>query len=601
MRRNSWILFAVIALLLLIAASRVLRFGGLTMNPDEVWSVWQTFGTPGQILQWTPYDWPPGYYLSLGLWRGLSGQFPIILRYLNVLILVIGLSCLFRVVNRLRGRYAALLALPIYAAFSYGIILTVEVRGYALLMGILPLALWFTLRYFDHPSLKRALPLAISLAAKLYMSLTAAGAVLILGLYTLVIYHKRIWRWWLPGLIFLILVLPLIISKATVTLNRTGATRTLTLPPIPEALSNLFRAYGGYDGSLVIWIVLALLATILILYRRARITRQTLGLALWALGGSLLMYLTHPLLAFFSPRYAWWIMLGVALWVAWGLSYLPRRFALALVVFFTVLTFAPVPFQEYNIFAEVMSPLESNFIWLKDHMLTGDVFVADPAMTCGGQEEWDYYIRTYFPRGLQFVKNPEGYRRIWYITGSAPPDVALQQKVSQDRISERFVGPATCNFRLYEAPPDMTGVLFDNGMRFHGIDVMEGDRPWSAPLVRHEGETIRLRVWWSVDRIPDLDYSINTYAGYNSNSLLTQVDGPPQLIYPPRAPQETSRWKLGQYYIEQRDLVLPFPTARGDYGLFMVIYFWGDGKRVPAPGVDENMALSLQPLRVMAY
>lgn len=42
--------------LLLVAASRLLRLDDLTMNPDEVWSIRQTFGSVGDILRWTPCD-----------------------------------------------------------------------------------------------------------------------------------------------------------------------------------------------------------------------------------------------------------------------------------------------------------------------------------------------------------------------------------------------------------------------------------------------------------------------------------------------------------------------------------------------------------------
>jgi hypothetical protein len=233
--------------------------------------------------------------------------------------------------------------------------------------------------------------------------------------------------------------------------------------------------------------------------------------------------------------------------------------------------------------------------------VTGDVFVADPGMKCGEPQEWDYFIRTYFPTGLQFVNKADGYRRVWYITGNAQPNPQLQAMVANGRVNERFVGSSGCNFSLYEAPPDPQGILFENGMRFHGMDIMDGERPWSAPPVRHEGESIHVRLWWSVDRTPDLDYSINTYLHRVSDSLLVESDGPPQLVYPPRAPQETSRWKPGQYYIEERDLTLPFPTARGNTGIFMVVYFWGDGKRVPAPGVDADNAFLLQALYVMSY
>ena len=137
-RHHPWIILTATVLLLLIAASRVLRTAELGMNPDELWSVWQTFGTPQQILLWTPYDWPPGYFLTLALWRGLAGQHPIILRYLSMIAFLIGSSFLFRVVKRLHSPNAALLAMPAYAALGYGILISTEVRGYSLLMGLLP-------------------------------------------------------------------------------------------------------------------------------------------------------------------------------------------------------------------------------------------------------------------------------------------------------------------------------------------------------------------------------------------------------------------------------------------------------------------------------
>ena len=83
--------------------------------------------------------------------------------------------------------------------------------------------------------------------------------------------------------------------------------------------------------------------------------------------------------------------------------------------------------------------------------------------------------------------------------------------------------------------------------------------------------------------------------------MLTELNGTPQVFYPARAPQETSRWKPGQFYIEERDLTLPYPTAKSTVGIYMVVYFWGDGKRVSAPGVDADNALLLSALRIMSY
>jgi hypothetical protein len=133
-------------------------------------------------------------------------------------------------------------------------------------------------------------------------------------------------------------------------------------------------------------------------------------------------------------------------------------------------------------------------------------------MRCGASEEWDYFIRTYFPMGLTFVQEPAEFRRIWYVSADSDQDIQLHKSIIEGRIPGRFVGPPKCLFQLYECPLDSKGVLFENGMRFHGAQLMHGERPWSAPIVRHEGETLRLRLWWSVDYIPNLDYRIGLYA-----------------------------------------------------------------------------------------
>ena len=437
------------------------------------------------------------------------------------------------------------------------------------------------------------------MAALFYVSVTSIGAFLMFGIYTLVVYPRKIWRWWLPGMIAGVLAAPEILSKASLAVTRTEATRTLTLPPLLEALHNLYWDYAGYEAIFFLWMALFVIGTGLIIYYR-RAEKMTLVWLLWVLGAPIMMYLLNTLLAFFSARYSWWIMLGIAVWVAWGLSFLPRKIIAPALLLLSGMMFAPIPMQDY-VPLVALSTLETNFIWLQDHMAAGDVLVADSGMRCGAEEEWYYFIHTYFPTGLTFVQNPGTYRRIWYVTGLAQPDVQQQQAVMDGRIAGRFVGPASCLFRLYEGPPDSEGILYENGMRFHGMDVIDGERPWTAPLVRHEGETVRVRLWWSVDTIPDLDYSINTYVYSRTAGLMTEVNTPPQLIYPADAHQETSRWTPGNYYIEERDLVLPAPSPRTSVGIYMVVYFWQDGKRVPAPGTDDQTALYLRQLRVMAY
>src|SRR5690349_14394938 len=87
----------LVAVLLIIFASRITRLPTLDMEKDEVWSVWQTFGTPQQIVSWTPYDWLPTYYFAVGIWQNLTGINPLTLRLLSVFTFLIGVALLYRV------------------------------------------------------------------------------------------------------------------------------------------------------------------------------------------------------------------------------------------------------------------------------------------------------------------------------------------------------------------------------------------------------------------------------------------------------------------------------------------------------------------------
>jgi hypothetical protein len=587
----------VAGLLLVIAASRITRLRDLSLNQDEIWSVWQTFGTPADILRWTPYDWPPLYYLSLGVWRGLAGATPIILRCLSILVFLPGAAALYRALRRLGGETAGWLGMMAYAAMAQSGYLGTELRGYAFLMSLLPFAFWFTLRYFDQPNRWRALPLALSLAGMFYVSFTAAAAIVVLGLYTLLVYRRVVWRWWLPGLLSALLVLPLVLQKWQVAVVRTTATAQVFLLPLPEALASLFQGYVG--GAVLLWAALGILAIALLLARRP-VRRAALALILWVLVMPFVLYFTNRFLNFFSPRYAWWMMTGIALLLGLGLSRLPRPAAWGAVSLFALLAFTPFP-DNYNIFG-FNSPLGLNFSWLTEHIQPGDVFVADPANRCGKPEEWDYYLRAYFPNGLTFVDNPAGYRRVWFTTYNAGYTQSLLDTVSEHRVPGIFVGPPTCLTRLYEAPPDIQGILFENGMRFHGVDILDGERIWSGPVVRHEGEMVHFRLWWSVDRPTDLDYSVGAYLLYGSDKLIDQSNGSPELVYPPDAPRETSRWQPGQYYIEERTLTLPSGLAsRRNYGLYLAVYFWQNNERVAAPGVDNARLLLLRKIDLVAY
>jgi len=588
----------VTALLLLIAASRSLRWPDLLMNPDEVWSVWQSVGSPLEIISRTPYDWPPGYFLLMGFWQALVGTEPLLMRVPGLAAQLIGCAVMYRVGRRLTDHSGGLLVGLAFAALGLVIQISLDVRGYALLLAFYPLAFWFTLRYFDRPGWRRALALGVALAACFYTSVTASVMLLGLGLYTLFTRPRQLWRWIVPGGLALLLALPDLWNKFGVAGNRLNASLEIKLPPLPEAWSTLWWVYlGNAWPILLLLLVVAALGAL-----RARSQQRGVALSLLLVIGllPLVLYVGNPVIAFFNGRYSSAMLTLIALALGVGLAAHPRWVRLATGLILIALLVVPLPQTgEYQVFG-VNSPLQTNLEWLKTQLVPGDAVVLDPVNECGKAEEWDYHLRRSFPTGLTFVSNPSGYRRVWYIARGTGQTAELLEAVQTGRLAGRFVGPPRCLFRVYEAPPDSAGILFENGMRFHGIDILEGDIPWSAPVVRREGESIRVRLWWSADRPIDRDYSVGLYILRGEN-MVAQLDAPPQLTNPPGSFVETSRWQVGQLYSEERTLTLPLPTARGTYGLNLAIYFWADGQRVNAPAADANGLLFLRPFQVMAY
>ena len=276
MRRKAMIGVLCIAVfeLLLVAASRLLVLHQIRMGGDEIWSVWQTLGTPRQIMQWTPFDWTPGYYLTLGFWRGFVGMLPFALRMLSTFMFLIGCAALYRVAWRLGGQVAALLVIPAYGALGYIGVLGTEVRGYALLLGLLPLALWFLLRFYTHPGWRRALPLVVSLAVMPYISLTGFVVFVMFGLFALVLYQRRVGRAWLVAVVIVVLVLPVISDKLALIRSRGTNTQSVTSTTTLEAFQHLFQDFLGRGWP--VWAVILVIATIL-LVPRLRSSRPVLG------------------------------------------------------------------------------------------------------------------------------------------------------------------------------------------------------------------------------------------------------------------------------------------------------------------------------------
>ena len=584
-------------LLLLIAATRILRLSAFDMSEDEVWSVWQTFGTPGQIIQWTPYDWAPFYYLSLGLWRALVGIHPIILRYLSTLFALIIASLIYRIGKQLTGSFwGGALALLSYATMGYGIFQGVVTRGYTLLTMLSTFAFLLTLRYFEQPTLRRGIMLGIVLAGMIYTHFSAVFAFAAFGIYTLIVMPRYIHRWLLPVSVLFILNIPQMPKQIDFLFGEANFSIKPTPLPILTNLLLLFKDFAGYA-----WIILliALVIATFAFARHHQVSRKMMAFGVWMLAPawlylvpSSLYFFTDPVNGTFLPRYLWWLILPFAVWICLGVVRMHRTIIYSVVILLAAATLLPVP-QYYQ---TSDTPFISYFSQFADTAKWGDVLLIDPSLSHVDSMEWQYFSNVYFPKGIRIVDHPVDFRRVWYATVNGQQNHDLFEALQSNRVAGKYFGPPTFLIRLYEAAPDSTGIAFANGMRFHGAEII--DAPDPPAVVFRTGETIRIRIWWSVDETPALDYSVGVYLFDAQSTLLFESNSAPAV---PDTPLETSRWETGRYYIEERGIVLPQNAVSGTYSLYLALYQWWDRQRITAEGLTDDLLLPLPQFEIKSW
>ncbi len=613
-RQRNQIILTLTVLLLFFAAHRILSFAETEMHIDEIWTMWQTLGTPAQIINWTPFDWMPLSYLTFGAWRGLVGMHPVALRVLPMLTFMISAAILYRAARWVtREHQAALLIVLVYGAFGYVLRASTELRGYMLAITCIIALWWLLMRYIRRPALLTGVLCGLLIAVSFYTYLPAAMGWVAIGLSLLAVYRLRALKAWLPALFGLLLIIPGLAWRWNAISERTALDWQYTGTFWEMLLENFntFSIYRYVGSPALFWQVAFVIATLCLLaavLRARKRLQYAPGAAVWALALPVLLFIVHTRTDFFRLHYSMMWLIGLVVWIGWGLAQLGRLHRLFVWGSAAAVILVMLLPTQLTYYAGYWRPWMTNLSWLRERYRPGDVVVVDPNCCLGHRYEWDYMVPLYFPEGLNIQPEPGDARRVWYITYETQEDTTLDAEVQAGRIARPFVGPPEFFFRLYEAPPDRPGIPFENGMRFHGAEVMRADGELTEPartLVRREGEPLRLRLWWSVDETPPLDYSVAIHLLGDDGRLLAQSDGAPQLVtmaYPPEeAPRETNQWQPGRYYVEERMLNVPTDMTFETLTATLTVYDWRSGARVNAPGLRDDLLLELFTMRVESW
>jgi hypothetical protein len=598
------------AALLLIALSRFLLMPALSFDQDEVWDIWSTFGSLPQVIARADTNWSAAYKVLTYAWRSLVGYHPFAVRILPFLLFMLSSALSYQLLRKLyKSHEAALLGMLAYSGLGYMVFFSIYHRPYALVIPLVPLGLILLMRYFEKPSLKRALVLALHMAAMFYVSLMSIFPFMVFGGFSLFLYGRRIWRWWLVGLIAALVALPEIINKLQLVSARTSFVIESQLPPLSQALFTMISEYlGPYS---LIWLSLLGVALLLSLAYARQHRWLLLWLLIWLIGGTCLLYFLHPRTGLFRSRYAWWMAWSIPLFLAYGLSLLPlwgKRIAFGLLL---ALNFMLNSEQVAN-YKEPIADIESVFEGFERFYQAGDAVVLDPNVPNFRLEVWDYYSLAFLENGLNIVGSPSSSQsRVWYLHSSDKADEALEQSIQSGRLESVFFGSPGFKIQLYEAPPNPEGILFENGLRFHGLQILDGEGLARQPLVMPEGSQLHLRLWWSVDAPLSQEYSVGLKAmSENWEGVYAQQDSAPHAIYLLPIFNETlepfgnmTTWQAGEYYVEERILELPYVerSHRTRFTVYLTVYQWQDGNRIPAESTNEDDLLPLFDFSLMAW
>ncbi|MEM9952576.1 MAG: glycosyltransferase family 39 protein [Chloroflexota bacterium] len=605
----NWL--AISGTLILIGLSRFILLPDLYFDQDEIWSTWQASGTFREVFTRNPFDFPAGFYLLLYGWHIFVGISPFVMRVFLILIFLINVSFVFVLAQRLfQKSYAGYFATLAYAALGYIVYLSVLLRPYTLVMLTFSMTFYLILRYFDKPNWKNGAIVGLAMASMWYSALTAFFAYAVIGLYTFTRGIRNLRLWVLPGFVALVIAFPEIWSKLSVVLERTSQVfETAALPSLHVAI---YQRLVDYFGTMdVAWFVLVILAVIISLSQKRTNKRYLIFFIIWLLGGICSLYVSHSRTNFFQfARYGWWLAPAIALLITQAIVVLPQRMRYVAGIGLIVLLFIPQSISSYK---EPIADFESTFQWWQDHYSAGDVIIIDANCDCQRADVWAYYERVYFPSGLEIVNEIQGHhRRVWYVRTIDNEDSLIQSAVTNNRIPARFFGSPRFFLQLYVAPPDPNGIIFENGLRFHGYEVLteQSQQIESTMIYRPEGAELSLRLWWSIDEPLTQDYSVGVQIFNDRWGLYAQDDQSPHPIYlQPNiydydAPLGTmSTWVPNTYYVEERVIFLPYETRlrRTQFTVYMTVYQWWDGVRLSAETTNDDNLLPLFDFTIMAW
>jgi hypothetical protein len=605
------VLLALFALLLRGASVRYLR-------EDEAIAFAGTAGDLASTVEFQRRDvHAPLWFVAFHGWQWWLGmgddELPS--RLFSVLLSTLTLAVTYRLGRQWFGTWqAGLCSLIALGTLAYFYLYGLEIRPYALVMLLAALSMWSVERWLRLGTWRSATVYALTIAAMLYLHYFGTFLVLMQGSYALVFllwrrpdgWRRRLgqgitvavlafalWLPWLPTFVAQVRHISQLVTAAEARAIQGLGMASTTLRTDWQSLSR-FAALTT-NGMPLLYGGIAI-AGLLLLWRR----RHYWLVVAWGLGVPGSMFALNLLVPVYEPRYASTLVPGVGLLLGVSLAALLERAVKAAprlrLALFAIVTAA------FAVAAALTAPSG-----VPDHLPARDFLTEMQALHQPGdgiifdhvvyELTGAYLYRKYAPSFLEVLRSEaranvtaaalsadgRSPRCVWFITDSwfTQAETTRQrfQQVAAKRPLQNVIGiPDRYLIQRVCAPPLVEPVVFGDTVRFLGAEVLS-----------IADQRVTLKLWWDVLRSPPADYSFSVRLIAPDGTQVAQTDGPLTDFYgQPALP--TSSLVPDVYYIDRREMTLAaLVQANTPYALWIVVYQWWDGQRLPSAGGSDGL------------
>jgi hypothetical protein len=576
----------VVLIVLLGWALRLDDIESRSLWADEGWTMLLSAG-PGldDITRTMAADQhPPLFFVLFRVWRNVAGDTEFATRSFSALLGLITVAAAFQLGRELFHPMVGVLAALLLALADNHIDLSQEVRHYGLLTTLAVLSSLFYARWWHRPTRANRIGYVLSSLALLYTHYLGGFVLLAQLLHMLLVVRPRqrlAEALFLFGAICLGFLpwLPVVIDQ-----NRLRWDNPLYYQNALPNNADTYRAvrtalFGSHYGLMI---GLALLGLVYLVYNRRVQVRlrpmwPTLYLVLWiGLMAGLTVFI-NARREFLTVRNFILITPALVILIAHGLANLERTARLFLTAVIVIVSLTTVDARRHYPDWRAVTHNITDY-HLPGEPILMDVWVGDfpvryyidrqmgkdtPRVSL---REWrDQYKDQFLPALLAYLQTLDAFWLVYWGDGPMTEYGHLIAEAGFQRsaaLSVDHLGTPLYTYR-YDRMPDTTRATFGDLFTLRRFSVPESAAP---------GDMIPVSLWWTVEQVPPLDYSVSVFLMDANGIPVAQQDSPPL-----NGASPTSAWEPASLYYDHHTLTLPPTLPPGQYDLGVRVYWYGDG------------------------